>query len=84
MMIYILICLSLTLAAVAGLQLLYLTFLKRIEREHKKEIVVLERKNKYFQFRLEDAERELASQQKLLGAVYGETEEVWADVIDER
>jgi hypothetical protein len=84
MMMYVLICLSLTLAAVAGLQFLYMAFLKRMEGVHKKEIVELERKNKYLQFRLEDAEREIASQHKLLEVVYDENEEVWADVIDDR
>jgi hypothetical protein len=84
MMMYVLICLSLTLAAIAGLQLLYVSFLKRMDGVHKKEIVELERKNKYLQFRLEEADREIASQHKLLEVAYDENEEVWADVIDDR
>ncbi len=82
MMIYVLICLSLALAGVAGLQFLYLIYLERIERERRKSIGELERRNKYLQFRLEDAELELKKQNKLLKDVRLEPEEVWADVID--
>jgi 16S rRNA C1402 (ribose-2'-O) methylase RsmI len=90
MMLYVLICLCLSLAGVAGLQFFYMVYLERIDRERKKRINELERHAKYLAHRLEDAEVQLSEQNKLLEAVYDEfedengEEEVWADVIEER
>ncbi len=86
-MMYVLICLCLSLAGVAGLQFMYLIYLERIDRDRKKSIYQLERRNKYLAYRLEDAEVELAEQKKqldLLGADAEDDEEVWADVIEDR
>ena len=90
MMWYVLICLCLSLAGVAGLQFFYMIYLERIDRERKKRIYELERHVKYLSGRLEDAELQLADQNNLLEEVYdefedeNEEEEVWADVIEER
>jgi hypothetical protein len=87
---YVLICLCLSLAGVAGLQFFYMVYLERIDRERKKRIYELERHVKYLSGRLEDAEFQLADQNTLLKEVYdefedeNEEEEVWADVIEER
>lgn len=89
-MLYVLICLCLSLAGVAGLQFFYMVYLERIDRERKKRIYELERHTKYLAHRLEDAELQLSEQNKMLEAVYDEfeddngEEEVWADVIEER
>lgn len=90
MMWYVLICLCLSLAGVAGLQFFYLAYLERIDRERKKRLGELERHIKYLTHRLKDAERQVTEQHKLLEAAYqefddeDEDEEVWADVIEER
>ena len=89
MMLYVLICLCLSLAGVAGLQFFYMVYLERIDRERKKRINQLERHARYLGQRLEEAELQLNDQNKLLETVYdeldkeGEEEEIWADVIEE-
>lgn len=86
MMWYVLICLCLSLAGVAGLQFFYMVYLERIDRERKKRINELERHAKYLAQKLEDAEIQIFEQNKLLEEVYDEyeDEEVWADVIEDR
>lgn len=91
MMWYVLICLSLSLAGVAGLQFFYMVYLERIDRERKKRINELERHTKYLLRRLEETELQISEQNKLLEEVYEEfeenepdEEEAWADVIEER
>ncbi len=87
---YVLICLCLSLAGVAGLQFFYMVYLERIDRERKKRIYQLERHVKYISGRLEETELQLADQNKLLNEFYDELEdeteeeEVWADVIEEK
>ncbi len=87
---YVLICLSLSLAGVAGLQFFYMIYLERIDRERKKRINELERHTKYLAHRLADAELQISEQSQLLEEVYDELEdesgeeEAWADVIEER
>lgn len=92
MMIYVLICVSLSLAGVAGLQFFYMVYLERIDRERKKRIDQLERRASYLSRRLDEAENQLNDQNNLLETVYHELEktvieeeeEVWADVIEEK
>jgi 16S rRNA C1402 (ribose-2'-O) methylase RsmI len=86
-MLYVLICLSLSLAGLAGLQFFYLVYLERMGKEYKKRIHELEHHNKYLSHRLTDAEQQITDQTALLEVFYEELEdeeEVWADVIDER
>ena len=90
MTIYVLICLSLSLAGVAGLQFFYLAYLERMDKETKKRLREVERQNKYLKERLRDAELRIAEQAKIIEAAAAvaredyEDEEIWADVIDDR
>ena len=88
MMIYVLICLTLSLAGVAGLQFFYLTYLERMDKETRRALRETERQNRRLKQRLFDAELQIAEQAKLIEAVYDdsndEEEEVWADVIEDR
>lgn len=87
MMIYVLICLSLALAGVAGLQFFYMVYLERLNREQKSCIRKLERHTKYLTNRLQDAELQIVEKNAILDSFYEEyeieEEEVWADVIEE-
>jgi 16S rRNA C1402 (ribose-2'-O) methylase RsmI len=88
MSIYVLICLSLSLAGVAGLQFFYLTYLERMDKETKKRLREVEQHNYYLKQRLLEAELQIAEQAKLLESAYvnseDDEEEIWADVIDDR
>jgi hypothetical protein len=87
MLLYVLICLSLSLAGVAGLQFFYMAYLERLDREHKRRIRELEHHCKYLSNRLKDAERQISEQNEIIEAIYDEfeeEEEVWADVIEDR
>jgi hypothetical protein len=86
MLLYVLICISLSLVGVAGLQLMYMFYLERIDAERRKTVTELERKCKNLTSRLQEAECQLAEQRKMLESAYAEADddEVWADVIDER
>lgn len=87
MMLYVLICLSLSLAGVAGLQFFYMIYLERIDHERQKRIRELESHSRYLSKRLKETETQLNEQNELLDAFYEDSEddeEVWADVIDER
>lgn len=86
MLVYALICLSLALAGVAGLQFFYLVYLERLSNEHKKCIRTLERHSAVLSARLEEAELSLAEKDQILDAISSENEveeEMWADVIEE-
>lgn len=86
MLIYVLIGLCLALAGVAGLQMTYMFYLDRLDRERKKRLHELEQKCLRLAARLEDAERRIEEQEAVIDALYAETsgEETWADVIDDR
>jgi hypothetical protein len=88
MMLYVLICLCLSLAGVAGLQFFYLIYLERVDREHRKHIRELEHHCQFLSKRLKDSEMQISEQSEMIEAFYEdfdeEEEEVWADVIDER
>lgn len=87
MMLYILICLSLSLSGVAGLQFFYMVYLERVDRERQKRIRELEHHCQHLTQRLRETEAQVNEQNEMLEAFYEEfedEEEVWADVIDER
>ncbi len=88
MTLYVLICLSLSLVGVAGLQFFYLAYLERMDKEMKKRLHTLERENRFLKQRLLDSELQIAEQTKLIETAYdefeNEEEEVWADVIEDR
>jgi hypothetical protein len=85
MLLYFLICLSLALVGIAGLQFSYLFYLDRLDGQRKKHIHDLEAQCRRLSRRLTDAENRIAEQDALLTKYYCESgEEVWADIIDER
>ena len=85
-MLYVLIGLCLSLAGIAGLQLMYMFYLDRIDGERKKRVHELEIECRRLTVRLAEAERELSMKDEILATAYPEfeDEEAWADVIDER
>lgn len=83
MLSYVLIGLSLALTGVAGMQLMYMFYLDRMDKERKKRIVELERKCRSLTRRLEDAERRIEEQDDLITSLYEEDEDPWADVLDD-
>lgn len=87
MTIYVLICLCLSLAGVAGLQFFYLAYMEKIEKLTRQNLRDSERQNRHLKQRLLDAEIQIAEQARLLEAAYNpiesEDEEMWADVIED-
>lgn len=86
MLLYVLIGLCLSLAGVAGLQLMYMFYLDRMDKERKKRIHELEVAYRKLKQRLTEAESEIKIKNDMLAVAYPEfeDEEAWADVIDER
>jgi hypothetical protein len=85
MLMYALICLSLALLGIAGLQFTYLFYLDRVDKERKKLIHQLEVECRRLSTRLADAEARVAEQDLLLNKLLVETnDELWADIIEER
>ena len=89
MLLYGLICLSLSLAGVAGLQFFYMAYLERLDRMRRRRIFELEQHCKYLTKRLKEAESQISEQNDLIEAIYEEIEsedeeEIWADVIEDR
>ena len=89
MMLYVLICLSLSLAGVAGLQFFYMAYIDRLDRARKRRVHELEQHCKYLTKRLKETESQITEQNDFIEAIYEisedeDEEEIWADVIDER
>lgn len=84
MLYYALIGLCLVLTGVAGLQMAYMFYLDRLDKERKRRIRQLERRCRALSARLERAEERMAEQDALLGAFGAapEHEDNWADVIE--
>jgi hypothetical protein len=80
---YALIGISLVLVGVAGLQFTYMFYIDRVYRERCKYLQALEHKCTGLSAKLEDAEKRVAEQDRLLAVFTARTkdEEVWADVI---
>jgi 16S rRNA C1402 (ribose-2'-O) methylase RsmI len=76
----------LALSGVAGLQFFYMFYLERLEDERKKRLRELEHHSSQLVLRLEEAEKRLAVQEKIINDFYQEQEEdeAWADVIEEQ
>jgi hypothetical protein len=84
-MMYALICLSLALLGIAGLQFTYLFYLDKVDKERRRLIHELECECRHLTTRLTEAEVKLAEQEKMLFKIYPESgDEIWADIIDER
>ena len=86
MLLYVLIGLCLSLAGVAGLQLMYLFYLDRLDRQRKKHLHDLQIECRKLTHRLAEVENELKMKNQILAVAYPEfdDEEAWADVIEER
>ena len=84
-MIYVLICLSLSLAGVAGLQFFYMVYLEQVGKGYKNRVRELERHCIKLSARLEKAEAKLEAQKegKAESGLGQDEDEVWADVLDE-
>jgi hypothetical protein len=81
---YVLICLCLVLTGIAGLQLAYMFYLDRLDKDRKRRLRQLERRARSLELRLDEAHAKLEVQDAMLEAAYGPQEdEVWADVIDD-
>lgn len=84
MLVYILIALSMALSGVSLILFMYLAYLERVEKEHKRYIRQLESKCKRLSRKLDEAETQIAEQAKMLGEFCEYEEEVWADFIEDR
>jgi hypothetical protein len=86
MLYYVLIGLCLSLVGVAGLQLMYLFYLDRIDGERKKRIIELENRCRDISANLALAQRRIEEQDEIienLEVLHPRQEEIWADVIEE-
>lgn len=83
---YALICISLILLGVAGLQFTYLFYVDRLYSERRKYLQDLEYRYARLTARLEYAERRITEQQDMINMLTGEefAEEDWEDIIEER
>ena len=85
MLLYALICLSLALVGIAGLQFTYLFYLDKVDHERKKLIHQLEIDCRRLASRLAEAETRVAEQDLILNKLLLESgDEAWADIIEER
>jgi len=87
-MIYILICLALSLAGITGLQFFYLSYLDRLDKDQKNRIRELERHCQYLSNQLHIAETVIAENEVRSTGEQSEIDEegdneVWADVLEE-
>lgn len=83
---YVLIGLCFSLSGVAGLQLMYMFYLDRLDKERKKRLHELEVECRHLRNQLAEAREEIKMKDELLAITHPEyeDEEVWADVIDDR
>jgi hypothetical protein len=86
MLLYVLIGLCLSLAGVAGLQLMYMFYLDRLDKQRKKHLHDLQLECRRLTNRLVEVENELNMKNEILAVAYPDfdDEEAWADVIEER
>jgi len=83
-MMYVLICLSLSLAGIPGLQFFYLAYLDRLDKDQKKRIRELERHCMVLTNQLQVAEAVVADKKTDQSESTDEDDnEVWADVLEE-
>lgn len=86
MLYYVLIGLCLSLVGVAGLQLMYLFYLDRLDSERKKRIVELEHRCRDLSASLAGARKRIEEQDEAienLEVFQDRHEEAWADVLEE-
>lgn len=86
MLMYALICISLVLLGVAGLQFMYLFYVDRLYRERKKYLQDLEYRYARLTARLEYAEKKLSEQAETIAALTGEDideDDTWEEIIED-
>ena len=84
MLLYVLICLSLSLTGVAGLQMMYMLYMETVDRQRRKRLSELERACRQLHLDLAKAENLIVEQKTKLQIAGIETnDEAWADVIEE-
>ncbi|MEP6850683.1 MAG: hypothetical protein ABI999_17635 [Acidobacteriota bacterium] len=84
MLLYVLICLSLSLAGVAGLQMLYMYYMEAGDRQRKKRLTELECETRKLRHDLLDAKKAVSEQKaRLVRAGIEIDDESWAEVIEE-
>ena len=82
-LLYVLICLSLSLTGVAGLQMMYMYYMETVDRQRKKRLSELEHECKQLRLDLGEAEKLITEQKaKLQRAGINIEDEGWADVIE--
>lgn len=87
MLTYVLICISLALVGVAGMQFAYMFWLDRMDGYRKQHVRRLERHCRRLENELAEARTKIHQQELLFVAPESEHEDgddTWADVIDER
>ncbi len=82
-MLYVVICIALAMAGVAGLQFFYLAYMEKIVRQQNRRVKELERQNAVLYHRWQDTERILAGYQTLDAVEIVEEEEVWSEIIED-
>ena len=80
---YVVICVALAMAGVAGLQFFYLAYLERMSNQLKRRIHELERQNAVLYHRWQEAEQQISSYQALESEEIIEDEEVWSEIIED-
>ena len=84
MLLYVLICLSLSLTGVADLQMMYMFYMETVDGQRKKRLADLEHECKLLRRDLLDAEKVIAEQKTHFQKAGIEIdEETWAEVIEE-
>lgn len=83
MLLYVLICLSLSLTGVAGLQMMYMFYMEAVDRQRRKRLSELEHECRRLRLDLVEAEKLIIEQKTKLQKAGIETDEAWADVIEE-
>ncbi len=83
MMLYVVICIALAMAGVAGMQFFYLAYMERVGRQHQRRIKGLERQNALLYHRWQETERALAGYEDLAAEEVVEEEEVWSEIIED-
>ena len=84
MLLYVLICLSLSLTGVAGMQMLYMYYMETVDRQRKQRLSELEHETKRLRNDLLYAEKVIAEHKaRLVKAGIDVDGETWAEVIEE-
>lgn len=83
-MLYVVICIALAMAGVAGMQFFYLAYMERVINQQKRRITELERQNAVLYHRWQDAERVATHYDDLEAQVVEEEEEIWSEIIEDK